>query len=99
MNLLKFRSKSKSKNDDENGTQESAVRDLLSNYPANPIQHPEFNKISVQLENVIAFVNPKSGGQKGRIIFEKLKNYLKKDHIFDLTKGGPKAGYTTNYVI
>jgi len=42
---------------------------------------------------IIAFVNPKSGGQKGRIVFERLKNYLHKDNVFDLTKGGPKVGY------
>jgi hypothetical protein len=44
------------------------------------------------LLDVIAFVNPKSGGQKGRIVYEKLKNYLVKENIFDLTKGGPKPG-------
>ena len=37
----------------------SGIGSLLSNYPANPTQHPEFNKISSQLNNVIAFVNPK----------------------------------------
>ena len=70
----------------------SGIGSLLSNFPANPIQHPEFNKIFSQLTNVIVFVNPKSGGQKGIRIYENFKNYLKKDHIFDLTKGGPKAG-------
>ena len=44
------------------------------------------------LELIIAFVNPKSGGQKGRVVFERLKNYLHKDNVFDLTKGGPKPG-------
>ena len=44
------------------------------------------------LEKIIAFVNPKSGGQKGRIVFERLKNYLHKDNVFDLTKGTPKVG-------
>ena len=44
------------------------------------------------LELIIAFVNPKSGGQKGRVVFERLKNYLHKDHVFDLTKGGPRPG-------
>jgi hypothetical protein len=72
---------------------DSAIGDLLLNYPANPIQHPELHPMADELVNVIAFVNPKSGGQKGRIIFEKLKNYLAKENIFDLTKGGPKPGY------
>ena len=37
----------------------SGIGSLLSNFPANPIQHPEFNKIFSQLTNVIVFVNPK----------------------------------------
>ena len=48
--------------------------------------------IASSLESIIAFVNPKSGGQKGRIVLERLKNYLHKDNVFDLTKGGPKPG-------
>jgi hypothetical protein len=48
--------------------------------------------MAAKLETIIAFVNPKSGGQKGRIVLERLKNYLHKDHVFDLTKGGPKPG-------
>lgn len=76
---------------------DSAIGGLLQSYPANPIQHPELNpelsNIATDLEKIIAFVNPKSGGQKGRIVFERLKNYLHKDNVFDLTKGGPKPGY------
>lgn len=76
---------------------DSAIGGLLQSYPANPIQHPELNpelsNIASSLETIIAFVNPKSGGQKGRIVFERLKNYLHKDNVFDLTKGGPKPGY------
>lgn len=75
---------------------DSAIGGLLQNYPANPVQHPELNPelddIKHNLEKIIAFVNPKSGGQKGRIVFERLKNYLHKDNVFDLTKGGPKHG-------
>lgn len=75
---------------------DSAIGGLLQSYPANPIQHPELNPelddIKHNLEQIIAFVNPKSGGQKGRIVFERLKNYLHKDNVFDLTKGGPKFG-------
>ena len=76
---------------------DSAIGGLLQSYPANPVQHPELNpelsNIASNLETIIAFVNPKSGGQKGRVVFERLKNYLQKDNIFDLTKGGPKPGY------
>ncbi len=75
----------------------SAIHGLLQSYPANPIQHPELNpeltQIQANLDQIIAFVNPKSGGQKGRIVFERLKNYLKKEHVFDLTKENPKLGY------
>lgn len=69
---------------------------LLGSYPANPVQHPELNPELAPMQNnlelIIAFVNPKSGGQKGRVVFERLKNYLHKDNVFDLTKGGPKPG-------
>ncbi len=65
---------------------------MVQKCPVNPVQHPELKKNADKLLNVIAFVNPKSGGQKGRIIFEKLKNYLVKENLFDLTKGGPKPG-------
>lgn len=44
------------------------------------------------LKSLIVFVNPKSGGQKGRIVFEKLKNYLNEENIFDLSKEAPKNG-------
>lgn len=72
------------------------IGDLLSSYPANPVQHPELNPeledMKPHLDLIIAFVNPKSGGQKGRIVFERLLNYLQKDNVFDLTKGGPMPG-------
>ena len=80
---------------------DSAIGGLLQNYPANPVQHPELNPelddIKHNLEKIIAFVNPKSGGQKGRIVFERLKNYLHRDNVFDLTKGGPKFGFVANH--
>lgn len=75
---------------------DSVIGGLLGSYPANPVQHPELNPeladMKSHLELIIAFVNPKSGGQKGRVVFERLKNYLHKDHVFDLTKGGPRPG-------
>lgn len=75
---------------------DSVIGGLLGSYPANPVQHPELNPeladMKSHLELIIAFVNPKSGGQKGRIVLERLKNYLHKDNVFDLTKGGPKPG-------
>lgn len=75
---------------------DSVIGGLLGSYPANPVQHPELNPELADMKNslelIIAFVNPKSGGQKGRVVFERLKNYLHKDNVFDLTKGGPKPG-------
>ena len=53
--------------------------------------------IKAELEKIIAFVNPKSGGQKGDVIFEKLKRYLKEEQVFDLSEGGPKFGYNRKY--
>jgi hypothetical protein len=44
------------------------------------------------LKSLIVFVNPKSGGQKGRIVFEKLKTYLNEENIFDLSKEAPRIG-------
>ena len=48
--------------------------------------------MSKKLDSIIAFVNPKSGGQKGRIVYERLKNYLNKRNVFDLTVDGPRVG-------
>jgi hypothetical protein len=91
MSVLRFRPKQPKPMEPD-----SAIGGLLQSYPANPVQHPELNPelsaLAPSLENIIAFVNPKSGGQKGRIVFERLKNYLHKDNVFDLTKGGPKPG-------
>jgi hypothetical protein len=61
------------------------------------VPHPELYPIAHELDNVIAFVNTKSGGQKGLVVLEKLKNYLAKENIFDLAHGGPKRGYHDRY--
>ena len=61
-----------------------------------PIQNDSINNIlndiKMILRNIIAFVNPKSGGQRGQIAFEKILKYLPEENVFDLTKGGPKLG-------
>lgn len=81
------------KRKNESSNEESTIiSSLVSSYPANPIHHPELNEFAHEYENVIAFVNPKSGGQKGKIIFEKLKNYLIKENIFDLSNETPAKG-------
>lgn len=41
---------------------------------------------------LIAFINPKSGGQQGAAIFRKLKRLLSIAQVFDLTDGGPLPG-------
>jgi len=41
---------------------------------------------------LIAFINPKSGGQQGAAIFRKLKRLLSIAQVFDLTDGGPLSG-------
>lgn len=73
-----------------------AIRDMVKCVPINPVARPELNpeldSIRHHLSAIIAFVNPKSGGQKGRVVLESLKNYLPKENIFDLSKGGPRAG-------
>jgi len=72
-----------------------AIGDLLKNYPSNSIQLVETNpeQMNKSLESIIAFVNPKSGGQKGKIVYERLKNYLNSKNVFDLTKiESPKTG-------
>jgi hypothetical protein len=74
----------------------TAIYELIQTNPTNPVHAPELNPelsdIIPQLENVIAFVNPKSGGKKGEVILELLKNYLNLENVFDLSEGGPKKG-------
>lgn len=40
--------------------------------------------------SIIAFVNPKSGSQKGGLVFEKLRNILSEYNVFDLSLTDPK---------
>jgi hypothetical protein len=43
--------------------------------------------------SIIAFVNPKSGGLKGKYVYEKFKNYLSEKNVFDLSQCTPDQGY------
>jgi len=76
--------------------QNSSLKSMLEGFPLNPVQHPELNPeldyMRNDLKSIIAFVNPRSGGQKGPYVLESLKNFLHRDNVFDLTKGGPKPG-------
>ena len=40
-------------------------------------------------KSIIAFLNPKSGGQKGQAVYEELLEFLSKDNVFDLSKTNP----------
>ena len=76
---LKENEKNTVKNSHVNSNQISGINLNLSDMTPN-------------LESIIAFVNPKSGGQKGRVILERLKKYLHSGNVFDLTNEGPKSG-------
>eukprot|EP01112_Ceratiomyxa_fruticulosa_P018695 TRINITY_DN6020_c0_g4_i1.p1 TRINITY_DN6020_c0_g4~~TRINITY_DN6020_c0_g4_i1.p1 ORF type:complete len:676 (-),score=151.62 TRINITY_DN6020_c0_g4_i1:18-2045(-) len=41
---------------------------------------------------LIVFINSKSGGQQGQIVYAKLARFLPNSYIFDLSHGGPAAG-------
>ena len=47
---------------------------------------------NLNLENIIVFINPKSGGQKAYLVFEHFKKYLSNENVFDLSIAGPKPG-------
>lgn len=41
---------------------------------------------------LLVFVNPKSGGLKGRELLHSFRKLLNPHQVFDLTNGGPLAG-------
>ena len=43
-------------------------------------------------KDVIAFVNPKSGGKIGASFYEYLKMFLSEEKVFDLSQDGPNVG-------
>ena len=45
-----------------------------------------------QTKSIIAFINPKSGGLKGNVVFEKFKKHLNSENIYDLSKSTPGQG-------
>lgn len=49
----------------------------------------------MKFPDIIAFINPKSGGKHGAKIHLKLCILLGDDHVFDLSQGGPETGYVS----
>ncbi|CAF4326061.1 unnamed protein product [Rotaria sp. Silwood2] len=46
---------------------------------------------------IIAFVNPKSGGLQGQVVFDQLKAQIGEENVYDLIKDhGPQKGLTEN---
>ena len=43
-------------------------------------------------KDIISFVNPKSGGQSGKQVYENLKRFLSESKVFDLSKSNPRIG-------
>lgn len=43
---------------------------------------------------IIVFINPKSGGNQGAKLMQKFQWLLNPRQVFDLTQGGPRAGYS-----
>lgn len=48
---------------------------------------------------IIVFINPKSGGNQGAKLMQKFQWLLNPRQVFDLTQGGPKAGYYSSLVV
>lgn len=45
---------------------------------------------------LIVFINPRSGGQQGEKLLRKFKRILGPNQVFELSKGGPEAGYAAS---
>ena len=61
-------------------------------YDVTEVPDDEESSTDPTLENVIAFINSKSGKQKSHIVMKGLSKYLGKSHVFDLSQGGPLPG-------
>lgn len=53
------------------------------------LQH---NKLGEDVCPLLVFVNPKSGGLKGRELLYGFRKLLNPHQVFDITNGGPLAG-------
>lgn len=48
--------------------------------------------LAVDVCPLLVFVNPKSGGLKGRELLHSFRKLLNPHQVFDITNGGPVAG-------
>lgn len=48
--------------------------------------------LAVDVCPLLMFVNPKSGGLKGRELLHSFRKLLNPHQVFDITNGGPMAG-------
>ncbi len=48
-------------------------------------------------DNIIVFVNTKSGSRDGPNLIKKFKKYLGDSKVFDLSQGGPEPGYINQH--
>jgi hypothetical protein len=80
----------KSKNQSEQ--QVTTIDQLVGNQPiqANEID-VQVSTLADSLENVLAFINSKSGGQKGSVVLERLRTFLPPENVYDLATTNPKS--------
>ena len=53
---------------------------------------PQHNKLSKGACPTLVFVNPKSGGMKGRDLLYSFRKLLNPHQVMDISNGGPLAG-------
>ncbi|XP_037833445.1 diacylglycerol kinase theta [Kryptolebias marmoratus] len=70
----------------------SVENKLLSSLVIPEIEH---NKLGADVCPLLLFVNPKSGGLKGRELLYSFRKLLNPHQVFDLCNGGPLAGLHT----
>lgn len=52
----------------------------------------QHNKLGEYVCPLLVFVNPKSGGMKGRELLYSFRKLLNPHQVFDISNGGPLAG-------
>ncbi|CAN9514629.1 unnamed protein product [Ophioblennius macclurei] len=69
----------------------------VNNKPLTSIVIPEItiNKVGDGVCPLLVFVNPKSGGMKGRELLYSFRKLLNPHQVFDISHGGPLAGLHT----